>query len=272
MRTTALSLINGVVGILAVVGCASASNTVSLPSIVTSVPERAAYYWSESPVSSGAELITLFGRFGLDSNGDARADVPLISILRDSLCGGPQGTPDERDSSDDRLRYVWLLTSNKPTLAQRVLSAVPFFYWKVGRGETRPGATPTMLVDLSQPEHRVWRTTRRSIIQWTALDPFAMPVRASSRAYRTNSGDQERVHLEEAIALLRRAPASVDGSGLTDEQIDRVVARLRLAKNTLGGLMNDARLTEAQDNHMLGANRLLAGIGNCFERRPNGAA
>jgi hypothetical protein len=240
MRATALNA-SRLVAILVLVSRAFSADTVSLPRMVSQESQPPAYYWAEAPVSRGAELITLFGKFGTDSSGAAIADVPLVSVLRDSLDNG--------EPHDDRLRYVWLLTSNKPTLAQRVLSAVPFFYWKVGRGEIQSGAKPAMLADLSQPAHRVWRTAQRNIIQWTALDPMTMPVRASSHAYRTNNANEERVHLEEAIALLRRAPASSDNSGLTSGQIDGIVARLALAKNAMGGLMKDGQLERVGDNH-----------------------
>lgn len=201
MRAMALSLIRSTCFFLAFISCGLAADTAAVPSIVSPIPEPPNYYWAETAVGNGAELITLFGRFGSNSNGTAEAGTPLLAVLRDSLDSGPR---DVQDPSDDRLRYVWLLTSDKPTFAQRVLSAVPFFYWKLGRDEPRSDSSgdkartshPAMLVDLSQPEHRVWRTAERNIIQWTAFDPMAMPVRASSRAYRTNSGDQERVHLE----------------------------------------------------------------------------
>lgn len=233
MRATALK-VSRLLTVLVFVSCAFGTDTVSLPSVISQAPQPPAYYWTEAPVAEGAELVTLFGRFGTDSAGAAVPDVPLVSVLRDSL--------DNSEPNDDRLRYVWLLTSNRPTFAQRVLSAVPFFYWKLGKGGSPSGGTPAMLADLSHPAHRVWRTAERDILQWTALDPMTMPVRASSHAYRTNNANEERVHLEEAIALLRRAPASTDGSGLTGDQIDGVVARLMLAKNIMGGLMKDGQL------------------------------
>jgi hypothetical protein len=234
-----------------------AADTASIPAMFGHAADRPAYYWTETPVSGGAELVTLFGRFGPDSAGEARTDVPLVAVLRDSLANEPvrsltydqqAGKRQLDDSSDDRLRYVWLLTSDKPSLARRMLSGVPFFYWKVGRGESQTGEQPTMLVDMSQPEHRVWRTAGRDILQWTAFDPLATPVRASTRAYRTNSGEEERVHLEEAIALLRRAPANGDGLGLTTGQIDSVIARLRLTQNLMGGLVKDSKLKGVEES------------------------
>jgi hypothetical protein len=241
MRATAPELSCRLLIVLALVGCAFGADTVSLPNAITQAPQPPAYYWAESPAARGAELVTLFGRFGTDSSGTVADNVPLISVLRDSL--------DNRDPYDDKLRYVWLLTSNRPTLAQRVLSAVPFFYWKVGSGGSQSGEKPAMLADLSQPAHRVWKTAQRNVLQWTALDPMMMPVRASSHAYRTNNANEDRVHLEEAIALLRRAPASRGGPGLTGDQIDGVVARLTLAKNLMGGLMKDGQLARVGDSH-----------------------
>jgi hypothetical protein len=64
-----------------------------------------------------------------------------------------------------------------------------------------------------------------------------MPVRATSRAYRSNSIDNERLHLAEAINYLREAPVAEDGSALTQTELDTLIARLELRKRLLGGLV-----------------------------------
>src|SRR5690242_14791740 len=79
------------------------------------------YHWIVTPMDGGAKLLTLVGRFG--ATDPEQQEVPLVSVLRDSLPGG--------DPQTDRLRYVWLLTYAPPHLSQRLLSAVPFFYWSL---------------------------------------------------------------------------------------------------------------------------------------------
>jgi hypothetical protein len=75
------------------------------------------------------------------------------------------------------------------------------------------------------------------------LDPMTTPVRAASRAYRTNQMDHERLHLEEAIHYLRQAPTGEDSSELTTGELNTIVARLDLRKRLLGGLV-DRRMAE----------------------------
>lgn len=209
-----------------------------------------AYKWQQTSVGDGAEILTL-----MQTPDDPARDyaVPLISVLRDSV------TPGDLDTS--RIRYVWLLTYTPPTLAQRFLSAIPFFYWAVKpRVDEKSTEPPKPLADVSEPTHRVFKTIGRSILQWTALDPMTTPVRASSRAFRTNGLDHERLHVEEAISYLRRAPVANDSSALSQTELDDVIARLMLTKNLLGGFVADGRLKrvaaarDAQRSETVGRN------------------
>ncbi len=55
------------------------------------------------PLINGAELLTIFGRLdGMRGEGRPALEVPLISIVRDTL--------GDSDPENDRLRYVWMLT------------------------------------------------------------------------------------------------------------------------------------------------------------------
>jgi len=191
------------------------------------------YYWQVTPVAHTAELLTLFCR-SCPSAGDAYSDQPLVAVLRDTL--------GDADPENDRVTDVWLLTYSRLNLLQRALSAVPFFYWHVGQGSASAGKRDIApLFDLTAPQRPVLSETGRDILQWTMLDPMTTPVRASSRAYRTNQLDHERLHLEEAISYLRRAPVSDAESSLTEEQLDTIIARLELRKRLLGGLASETR-------------------------------
>ncbi len=159
--------------------------------------------------------------------------LPVVSLLRDTL--------GDKAQENDRILYVWLLPSASRPVAQRLLAAVPFFYWRVGRGpETVSSRDLRPLLDLNSPQHPVTSEIRRSLLQWTAFDPLTMPVRASSRMYRSNSSDDERLKLEEAITYLRSAPtAETDTTMPTAQQLNTVIARLELRKQFLGGLFDD---------------------------------
>ncbi|HEY7304375.1 MAG TPA: hypothetical protein VH601_09690 [Bryobacteraceae bacterium] len=194
------------------------------------------YYWKSTPVGDTAELLTLFCRSCETSLGVSQ-DVPLVAALRDTL--------GDTSAANDRVTCIWLLSYTRPNWRQRLLSAVPFFYWRVGAGsEPSDGKRVAPLMDLTDPQHRVLSAIGRDVLQWTTLDPMNTPIRATSRAYRTNEVDHERLHLEEAISYLRNAPVSSDATGLTRTELDTVVARLELRKKLLGGFVTERQAAQ----------------------------
>lgn len=199
---------------------------------IVAVPNQGERYWTVSPVGRTAELLTLFNRS--EAGGSAgQSDVPVVSLLRDTLGDTAQ--------ENDRILYVWLLPSAARSLRQRIMAGIPFFYWRLGKGpDTASSRDLHPLLDLNTPQHPVMSEVRRSLLQWTAFDPLMMPVRASSRMYRSNESDAERMKLEETITYLRGAPtAETDASMPTAEQLNTVIARLELRKQFLGGLFGD---------------------------------
>ncbi len=130
----------------------------------------------------------------------AECDVPLVSVLRDTL--------GDNDPRNDRLLYVWLLSYVHPNIAQYLLSAMPFFYWKVGEGAGRASHSVGPLLNLTTPERSVVSGVGRQILQTGLLDPSVTPIRATSRAYHGNASDYQRLKLEQAATYLRRAPIS----------------------------------------------------------------
>jgi hypothetical protein len=94
------------------------------------VPESAApsYRVEREPVADGSELITVFGRLQDPASGTQDLDVPLLTVLRDSL--------GDSDPANDRLRYVWILTSTRPTPWQRAASALSFGFFRAGSKAT----------------------------------------------------------------------------------------------------------------------------------------
>lgn len=202
-----------------------------LPSAVESQP-RSDYYWDSVPVGGTAQLLTLFCKACRASKTES-SDAPLVSVLRDTL--------GDSDTRNDRVSYVWLLGYSHPNLGRKILSAVPFFYWRVGKGSNLVSERDTApLLDLTQPRHPVLSEVGRNILQWTFFDGTVTPLRATSRAYRSNELDHERLYLEEAVSYLRAAPASGDRSSLTQTQLDTAIARLELRKQLLGGLVSDS--------------------------------
>ena len=92
-------------------------------------------------VKNGAELLTVFGNLRGLGGADAAdgTDVPLVSVLRDSL--------GDQNPENDRLRYVWVYTYAAPTFWQRAASGVPFLYARVGdkKSATKRGMPPPVI-------------------------------------------------------------------------------------------------------------------------------
>jgi hypothetical protein len=193
------------------------------------------YYWKTAPVGESAQLLTLFCGT-CDVLEGIEQDVPLVSVVRDTL--------GDQTSENDRVTYVWLLTYARPRVRQRILSAIPFFYWRLGKGsESLSAHEIAPFMDLSAPENPMMARVEQNLMQWTAFDPMTTSVRASTLEYNGNSLDNTRQHLEEAISYLRQAPVSDNDTALTQAQLDTVVARLELRKTLLGGLASENQAT-----------------------------
>jgi hypothetical protein len=220
----------------------------SMQATQESIPAH--YYWKSSPAGPSAQLVTLFCRACEDAGSSSR-DIPLVAVLRDTLGGV--------NFEGDRISYVWLLTYSSPTWEKRVLSAVPFFYWKVGDGSGKMGdKEPKPLMNLAQPQRPVVSSAARNLLQWSVLDPVSMSVRASSRAYQNNQADQERLHLEEAESYLQSAQAADDESGLSEQELNTVIARLELRKSMLGGFVSSKRAAGVGEEANLEEERIRA--------------
>src|SRR5438270_13007418 len=78
-----------------------------------------------TPVPGGAELLTVYGHLSAKATVPDQ-EVPLVSVLRDTL--------GDDDPSNDRLRYIWVLTSARPSVWQHMAAALPFFYFRPDLG------------------------------------------------------------------------------------------------------------------------------------------
>jgi hypothetical protein len=193
---------------------------------------NSAYFWRVTPVGGTAQLVTLFCQQCEKGAIHPDNDIPLVAVLRDTL--------GDADPENDRLTSVWLLTYSRPNITQRLLSAIPFFYWRVGSGSHPSGAKGTApLLDLTSLQHPMIKTIERDVLQWAMLDPSTTPIRATSRAYRTNETDHERLHLTEAISYLRESPSEDGAAALTTKQVNILIARLELRKALLGGFVSE---------------------------------
>lgn len=185
------------------------------------------------PVAGGAELITIQARLdGIESSEDSRW-VPLVTVLRDTL--------GDLSPENDRLRYVWPLTYTRPTLRQRLSGAVPFLYSRVGNKKHSEKAPPPVL-DLAATDRDVWNRIFWSALQTLLLDPYGMPVKASTRSYRQNASDYRKSHIIRALSVLSLYQAVEGVPAFSESELSEIQAGLRLTDKTFGGLVGDLNL------------------------------
>jgi hypothetical protein len=146
-------------------------------------------------LSAGAELLTIFGRLdGIKVNGEPAPEVPLLSVLRDTL---GDDNPD-----NDRLRYVWMLTYTRPTMLKRLASAIPFLYQSVGNKRHASSSPPSPILDLGSAKREMWNKFFWYGLQHAVFDTYGIPLKASSRSYRQNMQDYRNAHLTQALSVL----------------------------------------------------------------------
>lgn len=205
------------------------------PAEVSSTPE-AGFRFERTPVAGGAELLTIFGNLdGLRTGESRTAEVPLVSVLRDTL--------GDADPENDRLRYLWMLTYTKPTFTQRIAAAIPFFYNRAGNKSRAVGNNPPPIIDLASTEREVWNKIFWAALQNILLDAYGFPLKASTRAYRRNVTDYRKAHIVRALAVLSLYEAAEGSTPLfTPSEKSDIQARLMLTEKTLGGIVDDIYL------------------------------
>ncbi len=106
------------------------------------------------------------------------------------------------DPDNDRLRYVWILTSTRPTPWQRAASALSFGYFRAG-SKRHAGRVPS-------PGARSRRTQPKRLRQSLQRRPAGpgirsagnAAIRSTTRTYRTNSSDYTKLQVFQALGTL----------------------------------------------------------------------
>ncbi len=197
------------------------------------------YRVEREPVADGAELVTVFGRLHDTASGPRDLDVPLLTVLRDSL--------GDSDPANDRARYVWILTSTRPTPWQRAASALSFGFFRAG-SRRHSNHVPSPALDLASPSRSVYGNLLSDGLQALEFDPLGAAVRSTTRTYRGNSSDYSKLQVFQALGALdnlERDPASV--ALLPDNQLREIYSRLSLSTHTFGGLVREQQLSKYYD-------------------------
>jgi hypothetical protein len=222
--------------------------------LVAAQPSRPAYFLEREPVNGGAEIVTLFGHLSPPGTEGQDQEVPLLSVLRDTLGDG--------DSNNDRLRYVWILTSTRPTAIQRAASAISFMWFRTGTRQ-HDNHVPTPVMDLGSPVKTVWPHLLGDSLQATELDPLGMAVRTSTRSYRGNFSDYHKLQLFQALGVLNGLERAQTGDPLLpDADFRQLYSRLSLSDRALGGLVREQNLSRFYDRETA---RIQEGRGHNWE-------
>jgi hypothetical protein len=194
---------------------------------------------SREPVAGGAELLTVLGRVEGAGDSSTADSVPLLSILRDTL--------DDADAENDQLRYVWVHGYTTPSAGQRIASAIPFLNRRAGNKDPeRDDSVPPAIIDLSDPEHDVWKNVMWIAAQSLLFDPYGVLVKTSVRAFRRNGEDYRKAHIVRALAVLALYEAETGvPPALSPVEMRDIQARLVLAQRPFAGIVNDGYLEEA---------------------------
>jgi hypothetical protein len=183
-------------------------------------------------IAGGAELLTIFGKFVA---GEDQKEIPLVSVVRDSL--------GDENPENDRLRYVWMHTYTHPTLKQKLAAAIPFFY--NGIKAKNPGTgVPPPIIDLANADKELWQKFFWITLQSLMLDPGDIILKASTRTYTRNIEDYRRAHIIRALAILSLFESETGSvPAFTDSEMRDIQARLMLTEKFLGGIVDDTYLS-----------------------------
>jgi hypothetical protein len=217
--------------------------------IASSADDPPLFRIHREPVPGGGELLTVFGRLdgtpdAAPQPGDAAGDIPLVSVLRDTLA--------DPDPENDRLRYLWVHGYTSPSAAQRVASAVPFLNQRTGnRPSGDLSSLPPSLLDLGAPSRELWKSILWTAAQYTFFDPYGALVKSSVRAFRRNGGDYRKAHIIRALAILTLYEADTGATPiLGGSELRDIQARLTLAQKTFGGIVDDGYLQRVHEREI----------------------
>lgn len=188
------------------------------------------------PVQNGAEIVTIFARLkGLrDSPDEAAREVPMMSILRDTL--------GDKKIENDRLRYVWMLSYTKPSLMQRISASIPFLYERTAnKGDARKGMPPPV-IDLSPTKKDVWDKAFWLVFRNLIIEDLGMPIRAATLQYRENSQNYRRASIARALALLSLYEKVEGEKILSDRELRDIQAGMMVSNKLLGSMLKRENL------------------------------
>src|SRR4051812_12158379 len=172
-------------------------------------------------VANGAELLTVFGPQFATEGASATDEMPLDSVLRDTL--------GDTDPDNDRMRYIWVLTYTKPSWSQKLAAAVPFLYGRAGKQRKSANGVPPVVFDMAKSENEVWNRFLWTALQGMLFDPYGIAVKASTISYRRNVAEYRKSQIVRGLgALTLYQQATGAQSVFSPSEYSDIQARLNL--------------------------------------------
>ncbi len=196
----------------------------------------------KTEVPGGAEIITIFANLkGLvDSREERAEEVPLISILRDTLGDGK--------IENDRLRFVWSLSYTKPSMRQKFSAAIPFLYSRTRNKQKVKNGLPPVLIDLEPVNKDFWDKAFWLVFKSLIIEDFSIPIRAATLQYRINTKKYQKSQIARALAILSLYEKVEGKKILSDGELKDIQARLMLSDKLFGSFMQSENLHRVYKN------------------------
>jgi hypothetical protein len=192
-------------------------------------------------VAGGSEIVTIFATrsyFDGPMKGPV-ADIPLVSVLRDTL--------GDDKPENDRLRYVWMLTHTKATFGQKLSALVPFLYTRTVNKNKIGTEPPPAVLDLNSSDKKMWDRVFWSVFKRLVFEDIGVGVKASTLQYRQNKADYRRSAVAAAAAVLSLYQELEGEKLLSETEMKDIQARLFLTEKTFGWMMQSENLGRVYD-------------------------
>ena len=185
-------------------------------------------------LDSGAEIVTIFGT---NASG---VDSPIVAILNDTL--------GDDDPANDQLRYVWVFTYCPPSVKQKILACIPFYYVRASTRGPKPGSTPPVVHDFSKYRRSAWKSVAFYGAQLTLIDPAGLLFRAGSRTYLRNEDDYRGAHLENALSVIEALRSRPEATEFREPSVDASLGQL-VNRGKVGAFLSADHLSVAAKAH-----------------------
>lgn len=217
----------------------------STPNPVQTVPDnnkdtdfdlRKDFRIEKTEIKGGSEIITVFAALkGLkNSPNEPPKLIPLVSVLRDTL--------GDNKVENDSLRYLWMLTYTKPSLAQKASAFIPFLYARTENKRSVGTEPPPPLIDLRPTDKQMWNKIFWIVFRNFVLNDVGSIIRTPSLHYRDNFKNYQKTAIVRALALISLYEVANNEKLLSDTEMREIQARLLVSDSFFAPLIQKENL------------------------------